>query len=699
MKKLMKKVVALLCAIAMVVTSLNLWNQMQAVEASETEQTETSTVTPKELEGFRTITTKNFVDANGNIMGDKTFSSSSNLYSLVDDEGNPIDSFDHTLLTMKLNFGTGDTNAYSRIEFAGKDTSTGFRLFAQSNNYFQFNNVASKDTAGVVNKDAYTYFPVTSAATRDVIVQISTEYGNFDDDNTVDDIKINIYIDGTLALEKQMTDCNMNNLGNKFRVYIYSTTSAPKGPVSISSPIQEEETVANNFVTLPGFRSVGPTNLVSVKDGHNMGNSTTFSDKSGQFKLVDDEGNEIPNYDKTLLSMKVKFNQTGSSDNAYEIRFGGTTTTNGVKIYAGATSVVFMRNNFGDRTIEDGGLGQVLMTKLNEYGITGVTDKEINLQVSTEYMYSDTTSEMSGIKFVIYINGVKAHEQVISSDYINQDKLGNSFCVMATSAKTMKISSITEQKFVTVPGFTTITANNFVDSNGKIMGDKTFSTSSSLHSLIDDEGNPIDSFDHTLLTMKLNFGTGDTSAYSRIEFAGKDVSTGFKLFAQSNNYFQFNNVASKDTAGVVNKDAYTYFPVTSAATRDVIVQISTEYGNFDDDNTVDDIKINIYIDGTLALEKQMTDCNMNNLGNKFRVYIYSTDTNPRGPVTISTVPSMYGDTNPNGVTDIRDLVATVKASEGLALKHSTGSLGADVSKNGRIDLDDILSICKKLLQR
>ena len=710
MKKLIKTAIALLCAVAMLATSLNGWNQMKAVQASDTEQTETTTVTPVELEGFRTITTKNFVDASGNVMGDKSFSATSGLYSLVDDEGKAIDSYDHTLLTMKLNFGTSGVNAYARIEFAGKDTSTGFKFFAQNDTRFQFNNLAGSSSDKAVHKDAFTYFDVTSAVNKDVLVQISTEYGNFDDDNTVDDIKMNFYFDGNLYTQKTLTDCKMENLGNCFRVYIYSTGSNLQGPITISSPVQEEETTTNDFVTLDGFRTITPTNFISTTNGYNMGNSTTFSANSDTFALMNEDGTLATNFDKTLLSMKVKFSVASTSGDL-EIHFGGSTGADGVRIYSqvqsnGTNRVLIGRS--GKNTYPTAGFdGVIVMDDVTE---------EFNLQISTQFERDDSDS-ITKIVYGLYLNGQKISDVNVTAttNGINEAYLGNSLRVMATSTKTLKISSIVEQKFVTMPGFTTVTASNFRTEGGEqIPADAQYNTRSFPLSLVDDEGNKVGSLDKTILTLKLKFGSGGNGSNERLEFGGKQYSDttnglGFMIAPDGDGtQLLFNNCAAIASVDKIASSAFTRIKASNLEIDQFlndgfIIQIGVECGDFNDGGTANDIRVYFYINGQLHKDSsltpngymQMLDCNMDNFGGCMRIYC----TSEVEPVTISSVPCRYGDTNPNGATDIRDLIATVKASEGLALKHTTGSLGADVDKNNAIDLDDILVICKKLLQR
>jgi len=592
----MKKIIAFVCALTVLATSAAGWNLAHSVEAAGTGNAE---VTPITLPGFTTITTKDFVDANGAPMSASKKYTATESFTLKDRED-----FDKTLLTLKVKFEA--LSASDRIEFFGKDDNAFYYIYPSEANRLML----APNAANTITNMGDPYFSlwlsnlpagtVSSTINEEYILQIATEYKS----NNV--VEVSVYMNGQLVRTCSVDSCNMDKFGNRLTVRYDSS------PVTVSGVGVEEEEKELPSVTLPGFTTITTKDFVD-DNGDPMSASKKYT-ATESFTLKDRE-----DFDKTLLTLKVRFEALSASD---RIEFFGKDDNAFYYIYPSEANRLMLAPNAANTITNMGDpYFSLWLSNLPAGTVSSTINEEYILQIATEYK-SNNVVEVS-----VYMNGQLV--RTCSVDSCNMDKFGNRLTVRYDNSPiTVSGVGVEEEEkelpSVTLPGFTTITTKDFVDANGDPMSASKKYTATESFTLKDRED-----FDKTLLTFKVKFEA--TGASNRIEFFGKDDNAFYYVYPSEANRLML----APNAANTITNMGDPYFSlwlsnlpegtVSSTINEEYILQIATEYKS----NNV--VEVSVYINGQLVRTCSVDSCNMDKFGNRLTVRYDSS------PITISGV--------------------------------------------------------------
>ena len=433
MKRKMKKLIALLCAIAIVTTSVTIWNQKAPVKAADSSSTE---VTPVYLPGFKNVTFSSFQDASGNQMAEGEYSVTSELYSMKSLQGQSIDSFHKTLLSMKLKFSEGGLD--SRIEVLGKDNTSYFMIYPANNgktlritsqgsitSAWQERYVRAVDLDSTLTSETATdYF-----LNKEFTLQISFEYGDFDDDNSgvADDLRLGFYYNGVTCdnmydgstgtstdTSNIIKDCNIaGQFGNCLRVRING------GSIIVHSVIPENDNLTH--VTWSDFVATGQT--VGKEE-------TTFQQStSAEYDYILNESTFNDGYDhmgNTSFEVKMTFEGNSISDET-RFQYAGTGTWQGIPIRPIVSTTT--PANTGNLTIRYLGptikpviLSEWVNVSLKQ-NISGVNcwNNEFTLKITTEFADYDGEGDINDVQLGFYLNGALYNNQYLYAYDVESD--------------------------------------------------------------------------------------------------------------------------------------------------------------------------------------------------------------------------------------------------------------------------------------
>ena len=625
MQKRLKRIFALICAFALLVTTVLGNSAIGMVQAADSTEP-----TPVTLDGFTNVTLKDFVDSSGTQMVAGTYAGKSastrDSYYMKD-----LTSFDKVLLSMTVKFAT--TGGGGRIEFGGISDGKGYAVYPNGAGNLLFVDVNSM--TGTYNCG---YVPtgtegVETFKDTEFLLQMSIEYGDFDDDasdTAKNDVKLGIYINGKAYSGSPfiITNWNTSKIGNYMSVYRdNASASITVGNVEIASN-DSTETTGPTPVTLEGFTNVSIEDFVD-SNGSQMPEGT-YTGKSGgvrdSYYMKD-----LTSFDKVLLSMTVKFATTGGGG---RIEFGGISDGKGYAVYPnGAGNLLFVDVNSMTGTYNCG------YVPTGTEGVETFKDTEFLLQLSFEYGdFDDDASDTANndVKMGVYING-KAYS---GSPFIitnwNTAKIGNYISVYRnTASDSVTIGNVgsgsddsgdsddstetTGPTPVTLEGFTNISIEDFVDSNDSQMAEGTYTGKSggvrdSFYM------KDLTSFDKVLLSMTVKYAT--SGGGGRIEFGGISDGKGYAVYPNGAGNLLFVDVNSM--TGTYNCG---YVPtgtegVETFKDTEFLLQLSFEYGDYDNGGTSNDVKIGVYINGAAYSGSPFTIYNWNTakIGNYMSVY-------------------------------------------------------------------------------
>lgn len=659
MKTKMKKFIAFICAIAIVATSVTVWNQASPVEAAE--DTTSTENTPVYLAGFKHITTTSFVDSDDADMK-TTFASGAVTYTMKNIEGTLQEgknSFNRTLLSLMVNFGTGDTaEAHDQqIGVLGKNRTDYFRISPnKSGNYLNITpqgSILADGSTTPIQLAAVTAFGDDTTGFRgtDFLLQISFEQGNYDEDSegTKNDLKLGFYINGKLYNEDHnyFYNCNMDDyFGPALSVYVESSS----GSVTTINPVIPENDNLTH-ITWSDF----------VKRGAAVGEETTtlVQDKSAHhvYSLHNKFGSEYDHMGNTSFEVKMTFNGDSITQ---ETRFQ----------YAGDGSNgqgICMRPVASSQALSLRYIADVKPTISSNSMNMSPTDadcwnQEFTLKVTTEFGDYDGDGDTKDVQMGFYVNGILGKNQYLYAYDVEND-FGRYIYIKVNDITSLTIKSVEEERdpYVTLDGFRNITASSFVNNarermmegRYEIEGENTNNVQTyHLKNALD--GKLIDSYDKTLLSLNLTFA--DNGSASRIEVLGADGIKGFYINPmQSGKWLSItsiDNIAgvwqqryikAVDLDTTLTDDAASNYFVNRAFT----LQISFDYGDFEEDGLSNDLKLGIYYngeqcnlyDGTSGESSNIIyNCDMTQIGSYLTVRVEGQ------PITIES----FDPTAPNG---------------------------------------------------
>ena len=689
MKRKTKRILAFLFAVVLTVTTV-LSNSYMKQANAEDSSTETTEVTPVTKEGFTNLTISDFVDSSGAQM-------SEGVYSYVDANNKrakfyapDVTNFDKVLLSMYITFGNQAMTNY--IDVGGISTD-GKGLVVCPNSggnllFVDYNGVTSTpwQNGAVELKNS----GVDSFINNEFLLQMSFEYGDFDDDESdtsENDVKIGVYINGVEYCDSPfiITNWDTTRIGNYLSVYRTSETdSVTLKSVEIASDDSgdsgdsedTEDTTDPLAITLPGFLNV------SVDDFVNSSGAMEEKTYAGGSSLRDTYYvPNLTNFDKVLLSMYVEF---GNSGGGSRIEFGGTSDGKGYAVWPNGSGNLFFydSNNLAD----DKGESNCGYVPTGTAGVSTFKQTKFLLQVSFEYGDYDDGGTVNDVKLGVYINGDMDSAKTFTIYDWDTSKMGNYFSVYRnTSSDSVTIGNVKQNNLA---GYDVVTISDFQDSDGNEMEAKRYEYSTSTETFSAPEYANT-TFDNTVLSMNLKFeSTGGVN--TRMNVGGADGNSGVWVYPRysSGSYDQLDIYATPDCMGgsyaacrVNASDA----GLDSFLNTKFQLQLTFNFVNVDSDAGTTDLLMHVYINGALCGSNTFTDCTTAKFGNCISLLRAVED-------SVISVGSIDGDFPYKEITfyDFGIWNKTYEASEaGFVVNNTTSEVDtfAEVMLTGDILLD------------
>jgi len=202
------------------------------------DEEEKNYITEEDLPGFQMITVDDFVSkTNGGIMESKTYTGSED-FSLK-----TLNSFDKTLLSLKLDYSTYNGPNLRILGLNGKDlslliypTTRETALWVRADDYNSYHPLSSQPSTEI----AATSTSNMTTFGEEFILQLSIEYGDFDADADTesDDIRMGIYFNGVFYGYIIWTECEMELIGTHLYLDIASGQSIT---ISRVGEVEEED--------------------------------------------------------------------------------------------------------------------------------------------------------------------------------------------------------------------------------------------------------------------------------------------------------------------------------------------------------------------------------------------------------------------------------------------------------------------------
>ena len=599
MQKRLKRIFALICAFALLVTTVLGNGAIRLAQAADPQEP-----TPVTLDGFENVTIKDFVDSSGNVMPEKAYGNIDtngvlDAYSLKNNA-----SLDKKLLSMKVKFEGGGGN--TRIDVAGSGSWTGFSIFSnKAGDYLHiYTNYGFANPAVGIDMQA-SIAEIDSFINNEFLLQLSMELVDSDSDGAKDDLKVGVYVNGKLYNDAEhiIANCDTSKFGGYIGLYRQDLDSV----ITVSSvkvgEVQPVQLYGFKNITLKDFKD---QNGVVMEEGEYEGNS------GGAHHDYYADG--LTSFDKTLLSMKVKF-EAGSYKNS--LILAGTNGWQGFNIHP---------NNNGTALVVDktwGGSVTSSETPSLSAGTAGVgsfLNEEFLLQLSFEY--SEAVSGKADLTLGIYINGQLYNNQEFVIAGCSTSATGTVFApYRQDDGKSIFLYNVEVAELgpVQLDGFTNLTLKDFKDVNGFVMeaGEYEGNSGGAHH---DYYATGRTSFDKTVLSMKVKFEAG--SYKNSLILAGTNGWQGFNIHPNNDGTAL---VVDKTWGGSVTSSETPTLSaevagVDSFLNEEFLLQLSFEYGEAVSGKA--DLTLGIYINGKLYNNQTFTiaGCNTSATGTVFAPY-------------------------------------------------------------------------------
>ena len=344
----------------------------QESDDSDTETTE-----------FTQITISDFVDSDGNKMPEGTYEGGS---SVRDKYYVPnLTNFDKVQISMNVKFGTGGNG--SRIEIGGISDGKGYAIYPNGAGNLQFidvNGLTETYNCGYVATGTE---GIKTFIDTEFLLQLSFEYGDYDNGGTTNDVKIGVYIEGVEYSGSPFIIYNWDTskMGNYLSVY-RNTTSDSVTIGSVESDDSETETESKNITISDFVDSSG--NVMAA------GEYSYISTHIDTFYL-----NGLTSFDNTTLSMRVKYKY---GTDATRIQIAGNATNKGFLIYLNSYGNLIIAANTDYTGVSSFDALSILASSAD---LTSFVGEEFILQISFEYGNFDSGSSENDIKLGVAING------------------------------------------------------------------------------------------------------------------------------------------------------------------------------------------------------------------------------------------------------------------------------------------------------
>ena len=427
------------------------------------------------LPGFKNVTTSNFYNDNEQmpdivtVDADADEDSEEIIYyypTLQDMIGSKLETLDRVLLSLKVDFVEEQTySKYTGLWIAGNANYQGFRIYPQNSEVLRI------DTLGAVQTNSPVFYLTSDrvgSMAEEFILQLSFEYGDFDNDNsgTADDVKVGAYINGELCTSEMdlettnghaeedghmvFYNCDMANLGTGLGLFTYNRNSDyGAGDLTVSAFVPKNNELTQ--ITWSDFRHNGEAtkDQAFVKDAFtdNLYSANLNAD------ICDKDGEAIDKLGNT--SFEARLTLTHAYDaltNEYdEVRYGGSDAWRGLRFYVGQKGQLILRGE--DWTIEF----EPDVAKLAEG--TTFLNQEFSLKITTEYAdYNGDGSD--DVQFGFYFNDRLYNNQYCYVDdyqslgtignFIGIIPAGNAILVRSASNTKAVVSHITKINYMDI---------------------------------------------------------------------------------------------------------------------------------------------------------------------------------------------------------------------------------------------------------
>ena len=340
------------------------------------------------------------------------------------------------------------------------------------------------------------------------------------------------------------------------------------------------------------------------------GEGAEAADTVATYATVKDmQGNVISNHHKTLLSLKVQFeNDTSSYRTRLEV--AGAVDDTGFRMYP---EVGKLRLEGIGGIQSDASVFRIATDPLTSFA------EEFILQMSFEYGDFDGDSESNDVKVGVYINGALGTTNYETGNAAVADNHAIFYdCDLTKLGTYMKLYTESDASACDlsvaayVPESTNLTEVTWSDFNLILNGtetpavDKEFtSTDTADHVastyILNREG--VEKFENTSVELEVKFNT-DGGA-DKMYFGGSGTWYGVMLYPTgSGNLALVNNTSLSPDFGLTEEALY-FEPTVAKLTdktflnHEFVMKITTEYGDYDGDGASDDAQLGFYFDGNL----------------------------------------------------------------------------------------------------
>lgn len=652
MKKTIKKIVVIICTVALLVGILP--------AAGAVNQAQTATLYTADLmylPGFRNVSTSSFytgsdteasqmetsVTVDGSLGEMETVKS---YPTMKDMQGAILESHHNTLLSMKVQFEKNQeygNNSYTRLEIAGAEVWQGFQLSVEG---YQLR----LETVGNVQDDPGIFrlqSDTMSSITEEFIFQMSFEYGDYDDDGEANDVKLGIYINGKPATGEfiqgnaeadgyyaMFYDCDMKKLGT--HMTLYTQTDEIAGALTVSGVMPNNNSLSE--ITWSDFVDV------TGEQAENATFSSTTPDDSSYYLDID----QIDRLANTAFETRIKFLEAGYDNRIY---IGGAHGWNGMQLCADTDGTLLLIANpdlAPDLNFQNE--DYVYVFEPTVAGVDSFLNREVTLKITTEYGDYNDDGDDSDVQLGFYFNGKLYNNQYCYADgYKTSDKAGNYVGICATEGGIVIKSA---GQTVYLDGFRNVTTSSFYNTEEDVaMSDcvrvdggadaQEEDTVAVYHTMRDMQGNDITSHHKTLVSLHVDFEK-EAESGNRIEIAGAEDNKGFRMYPEVGGW-HLESIESLQS----QYSAFRFYTDNVDSILDAFnLQLSFEYGDYDEGGTVNDVKIGVYINGTLCTGEVLTgdiavveehavfyNCDMEQLGSFMKIYTEANEN--AGDITVS----------------------------------------------------------------
>ncbi len=573
MKNWTKRIIAVLCSLAMVLSGLAI-SVPQEVKAADSEPTYVT------LDGFENVTIKDF-SKDGAVMPSGEYActdaeyGNNSYYSLSDGT-----SLDGKLLAMELAFTNGG-GSKERLDVAGSGEWSGFMLYPNEDGSHLFL-VSNSDAYGTTEEFlacdvSATTAEVDSFLGNEFLLQLSFDFGDADDNNKAD-IQVGVYVNGKHCADYTFAGCNMAKFGGYISVY----RQAENAVITVNSVkflVEPVELVGFETLTVEDFKDEAGNKMLSGEyEGSSAGGHSVYAKK------------DISNLDKKLVSMKIIY-EGGSYKHSLII--GGNGGWCGFSLHP---------NNDGTAlTVDNSWAGSITSYAPFDLsaavaGVSSFINNEILLQLSFDYGEVDENNK-ADLALGIYIDGKLYNNQPFIFEDCDMNASGNVLALYReVDGSSIIVNSITEP-IMPDESFERITFANYGIMNEKypyVAGDLAVQGSVAGRTTLDK-------------TVTCGSILMEGSNSSQIIWGGKSGWDGLRMFPSSDGYMTLTWFQGNDSTPVAT--LYSNLAGVAFIGEEYDIMLSAELVDNGGDGNVNDIKIGIWFNGVLYNQE----------------YIYATD--------------------------------------------------------------------------